>query len=85
MPLTSEEAQQQAQAEGLTLRKADNKAGYYGVNHKSGESKPYEARLFRGGGQVYLATSPPPRRRRCASRGRRRGRRLRSELQRHRC
>jgi len=54
VPLTSEEAQQQAQAEGLTLRKADNKAGYYGVNHKSGESKPYEARFFRGGGQVYL-------------------------------
>ena len=54
MPLTSEEARQQAHAEGLTLRKADNKAGYYGVNHKSGESKPYEARLFRGGGQVYL-------------------------------
>ena len=54
VPLTSEEAQQQAQAEGLTLRKADNKAGYYGVNQKSGESKPYEARFFRGGGQVYL-------------------------------
>ena len=30
-PLTSEEARQQAEAEGLTLRVADNKTGYYGV------------------------------------------------------
>ena len=31
-PPTSEEARQQARAEGLTLLKADNKAGYYGVH-----------------------------------------------------
>ena len=31
-PLTSEEARQQAQAEGLTLLKADNKTGYFGVS-----------------------------------------------------
>ena len=30
-PLTSEEARQQAQAEGLTLRVAENSSGYYGV------------------------------------------------------
>ena len=30
-PLTSEEVRQQAQAEGLTLLKADNTAGYFGV------------------------------------------------------
>ena len=30
-PLTSEEARQQAQAEGLTLRVADNKTGYQGL------------------------------------------------------
>ena len=30
-PLTSEEARQQAQAEGLTLLVADNKTGYFGV------------------------------------------------------
>ena len=31
-PLTSAEARQQAQAEGLTLHKADNTTGYFGVN-----------------------------------------------------
>ena len=31
-PLTSEEARQQAQAEGLTLLVTDNKAGYFGVS-----------------------------------------------------
>ena len=50
-PSSSEEARQQAQAEGLTLRVADNKAGYYGVHlnkprrskhlNKPGRSKPY--------------------------------------------
>ena len=35
-PLTSEEARQQAQAEGLTLLKADNTAGYIGVHHMPG-------------------------------------------------
>ena len=54
-PLTSEEARQQAEAEGLTLLKADNKAGYYGVYHKNlGQPKPYEARVSRGGKEVHL-------------------------------
>ena len=45
-PLTSEEARQQARAEGLTLLVADNKAGYFGVNLKNpGQLKPYQARV----------------------------------------
>ena len=56
-PLTSEEARQQARAEGLTLLKADNKTGYFGVYlDKPGRPKPYEAQVSRGGKQVYLGT-----------------------------
>jgi len=44
------EAQQQARAEGLTLLKADNKVGYFGVHHKPGHPKPYERADPRGGG-----------------------------------
>eukprot|EP00964_Phaeocystis_antarctica_P141824 scaffold106932_cov64-Phaeocystis_antarctica.AAC.7 len=55
-PLTSEEARQQAQAEGLTLRVADNKTGYFGVHLKPGKPKPYQARVWRGGQQVSLGT-----------------------------
>jgi hypothetical protein len=48
-PLTSEEARQQARAEGLTLLKAENKAGYFGVKlDKPGKPKPYEAQVRRG-------------------------------------
>eukprot|EP00964_Phaeocystis_antarctica_P019386 scaffold10715_cov66-Phaeocystis_antarctica.AAC.1 len=54
-PLTSEEARQQARAEGLTLRVADNKAGYFGVNlSKPSKPKPYKAHVWRGGKEVYL-------------------------------
>ena len=53
-PMTSEEARQQAEAEGLTLLKADNKAGYFGVYHKPGRPKPYEAQVIRGGRKVSL-------------------------------
>ena len=60
-PLTSEEARQQARAEGLTLLKADNKAGYFGVYLTSLASpKPYQARVRRGGKMVslgYFATA----------------------------
>ena len=57
-PLTSEEARQQAQAEGLTLLVAKNRAGYFGVHHKPGQSnsKPYQAVVRRGGKQVYLGS-----------------------------
>ena len=55
-PLTSEEARQQARAEGLTLVKADNKTGYFGVYHnlQASRSKPYTAAVRRGGRMVYL-------------------------------
>ena len=40
-PLTSKEARQQAQAEGLTLRQAESKTGYFGVClAKPGQRKP---------------------------------------------
>ena len=60
-PLTREEARQQAQAEGLTLRVADNKTGYFGVclDQRAGKSKPkpYQARVWRGGyTQVHLGS-----------------------------
>ena len=55
VPLTSEEARQQAQAEGLTLLKADNTTGYFGVHlNKPGQPKPYQARVRRGGKEVSL-------------------------------
>ena len=45
----------QAEAEGLTLLEADNKAGYFGVYHnKPGQPKPYQAQVWRGGKQVHL-------------------------------
>ena len=49
-----QEARQQAQAEGLTLLVAENKAGYFGVYHKPGRSKPFEAQVTRGGKTVHL-------------------------------
>ena len=55
-PLTSEQARQQAQAEGLTLRVANNKAGYFNVLYKPGRSKPYDAQVRRGGKGVYLGS-----------------------------
>ena len=50
----------QADAEGLTLLEADNKAGYFGVCHLPGRPKPYQARVRRGGTPVslgYFATA----------------------------
>ena len=56
-PLTSEEARQQAQAEGLTLRVADNKTGYFGVHlNNPGKPKPYQAQVSRGGKDVHLGS-----------------------------
>eukprot|EP00964_Phaeocystis_antarctica_P162803 scaffold137798_cov69-Phaeocystis_antarctica.AAC.1 len=53
--LTSEEARQQARAEGLTLRVAESKTGYFGVKHHPGRlNKPCQARVSRGGKQVSL-------------------------------
>eukprot|EP00964_Phaeocystis_antarctica_P084512 scaffold53237_cov64-Phaeocystis_antarctica.AAC.2 len=57
VPLTSEEARQQAQAEGLTLLVAGNSTGYLGVYlTKPGQSKPFKAQLKRGGKDVGLGT-----------------------------
>ena len=56
-PLTSEEARQQAQAEGLTLRVADNTAGYFGVRlNNPGCPKPFSAQVWRGGTTVSLGS-----------------------------
>jgi hypothetical protein len=53
--LTSEKARQQAQAEKLTLRMAENRTGYYGVHlNNPGRPKPYEAQVTRGGKKVSL-------------------------------
>ena len=54
LPLTSEEARQQAQAEGLTLLKADNQAGYFRVHLDQRKTKPYAAKVSRGGKLVTL-------------------------------
>ena len=55
-PLTSEEARQQARAEELTLRVANNGSGYFGVNHQSRKPKPYIAQVSRGGKMVHLGS-----------------------------
>ena len=45
----------EAEAEGLTLLVADNTTGYLGVSLTNpGYSKPYQARVRRGGSQVTL-------------------------------
>ena len=44
----------QAEAEGLTLLKAENKTGYFGVSQMPGRSKPYQAQVPRGGKLVHL-------------------------------
>ena len=55
--MCSDEARQQAEAEGLTLLKADNKAGYFGVYlNKPGKPEPYEARVNRDGKKVSLGS-----------------------------
>eukprot|EP00964_Phaeocystis_antarctica_P041869 scaffold23973_cov45-Phaeocystis_antarctica.AAC.2 len=54
-PLTSEEARQQAQAEGLTLLRADNTTGYLGVRHEcKSKTNPYRTQVWRGGKKLYL-------------------------------
>ena len=53
--LTSEEARQQAQAEGLTLVVAENTTGYFGVHlNNPGQPKPYQAQVRRGGKMASL-------------------------------
>ena len=53
----SEGARQQAQAEGLTLRVADSKTGYFSVHLDSrGKLKPYQGRVMRGGKILTLGS-----------------------------
>ena len=54
--MPAEEAVRHAEAERLTLVKADNSSGYNGVSYiSSGDrAKPYQAQLWRGGKQVHL-------------------------------
>ena len=54
--MTSEEALQQGKEHGLTLLAAGNTTGYFGVRlvNRPGTTKPYEARVRRGGKQVSL-------------------------------
>ena len=53
----SSAASERAQAEGLTLLVADNKAGYFGVRIANpGYPKPFQARVSRGGRRVYLGS-----------------------------
>ena len=48
---------QQAEAEGLTLLVADNKAGYFGVVlDQRAKTKPYLAQVWRGGATVHLGS-----------------------------
>ena len=55
LPLTSEEALQQAGREGLTLLQADNTTGYFCVSiDKPGRSKHYQARIRRAGKDMSL-------------------------------
>jgi predicted secreted protein len=56
VPLTSEQARQQARAEGLTLVVAENTTGYFGVYHRPSLPKPYQAKVYRDGKTVHLGT-----------------------------
>ena len=55
-PMTAEKVVRQAEAEGLTLVKADNISGYTGVSfERNYRAKPYQAKVqCRGGTQVVL-------------------------------
>ena len=56
-PVPPSSEQQQAQAEGLVLRVADNTTGYFGVCLANpGYPKPYHARVTRGGKTVSLGS-----------------------------
>ena len=55
--MRGEVARQQARAERLTLRVADNKTGYFGVSLANpGCPKPYHAQLTCGGKKVFLGS-----------------------------
>jgi len=56
-PVAAVVATEALRAEKLTLLVADNSAGYFGVSlDRPGKPKPYQARVWRGGKDVYLGT-----------------------------
>ena len=55
-PLTREQALQQAQAEGLTLRTADTKSGYANVSVRAGRPEPYQAKVQHNGDTMTLGS-----------------------------
>ena len=61
-PLTSEEARQQAEIEGLTLVRNNNMSGYLGVYRRGDarRSKPYQAEVTRSGKTVSLGHFATP-------------------------
>ena len=59
--MTTEAALRQAEAEGLTLLRAESSnSGYRGVVFNSGKPKPYHAKLSRGGKQLNLGYFATP-------------------------
>ena len=54
--MTAEQALQQAQAQGLTLQRDDNKTGYKSVSMLLGRPKPYQAQVWCSTGTVSLGT-----------------------------
>jgi len=56
-PMTAEEALRQAEAEGLTrLRSESNSSGYKGVSFTGRKTRPYAAKLRRGGKMMGLGS-----------------------------
>ena len=53
-PLTSEDARQQAQVEGLVLLVADNTTGYFGVIFGVPGPKPFQAKVRCAGKMVHM-------------------------------
>ena len=86
LPRAAKAALQQAEAEGLTLLKANSPSGYTAVYvDKRRLNKPYKMQVQRGGKLVHpSAPSSRPRRRRYAMRARPRDRRLRRQQQQRR-
>jgi len=85
-PVAAVVATEALRAEKLTLLVAENKTGYFGVHLvHPGQPKPYQAKVTRGGKQVYLgmfATAEEAAL--CVARGRRRGGRRRRGRRRRR-
>ena len=54
-PMTAEEALRRVEAEGLTLLKSDSSStGYKGVSNSSSKTRPFQAKVRRGGTNVHL-------------------------------